>query len=213
MVTGGEDVESVEGHGIRVAKGNGMIELLKTITLGVGLVGLLALEIVRRVWRTISQLSIPLALIVAIVLLLSGSRPLAQGRAMATFTDPQPITSVIALPALVAPTKKNYLVWDYQPDVTTYRVQVGSSRGSYTNTFTIATNRFPLTNGLSYAVWSVANGAESLTPSLWPSNKVERIWVQTATNLTTWTDAFIWTTNYNKPQEYLRLRSELIRWE
>ena len=51
-------------------------------------------------------------------------------------------------------------------------------RGVWTNSFTISTNRFVLTNNLCYAVWSLQNGAESLTPALWPSNRIGELWLR-----------------------------------
>lgn len=122
------------------------------------------------------------------------------------------MTSIFAL--AVAPTtpKQSYLTWDVIPGASN-RVEWGTVRDRWTNGFrVVATNIFPITNGWCYAVKSIVNGVESV-PALWPSNRYDRVWIQTSTNLVNWADAFVWTTNYNKPQEYLRLRSELIRWE
>lgn len=111
-----------------------------------------------------------------------------------------------------APFKQTVLTWDNPPGASN-RVAWGTIRNAWTNgVATISTNRFPITNGWHYNVTAIVNGIESI-PGLWPSNRFDRVIVQTSTNLLTWVDGFIWQTNYNKPQEYLRLRSELIRWE
>ena len=75
-----------------------------------------------------------------------------------------------------APVQSMSLTWDNVAP--SYRVQVGATRGNWTNSFIISTNRFVLTNGQCYAVWSVAGGAESLTPALWPSNRIGEIWLR-----------------------------------
>jgi len=119
---------------------------------------------------------------------------------------------VFALAPAPAPFKQTFLTWDNPPGASN-RVAWGTSRNYWTNgSRTITTNVFPVTNGWAYKVTAMFNGIESI-PALWPSNRYDRVIVQTSTNLLTWADGFTWTTNYNKPQEYLRLRSELIRWE
>jgi hypothetical protein len=128
-----------------------------------------------------------MASMVAIVLLLSGTRSMAQRGEGTTFNIQQPTLNaqVIALPTLApTPKKTNILTWNHIPGVT-YRVQVGAARGNYTNSFTVSTNQFPLTNGLAYAVWSVQGAIESAVPALWPSNRVGELWLTgMGTNLT-----------------------------
>lgn len=116
------------------------------------------------------------ASIVAVMLLASATRSMAQ-RGTLAFVQPEPtVISALPLPALApAPKKTNYLVWD--SEATSFRVQVGASRGNYTNSFTVRTNHFPITNGLAYAVWSIQNGIESAAPGLWPSNRVGELWL------------------------------------
>ena len=120
-------------------------------------------------------------------------------------------TSSLTLPTSPATFKQTVLTWD-NPIGASNRVAWGGARYSWTNSASVITNKFNVTNGVCYCVTAIVNGIESI-PALWPSNRFDRVWVQTSTNLSIWTDAFAWTTNYNKPQEYLRLRSELIRWE
>lgn len=120
-------------------------------------------------------------------------------------------TSGLTLPLSPAAFKQTVLTWD-NPIGASNRVAWGGARYSWTNSTAISTNQFNVTNGVCYCVTAIVNGIESI-PALWPSNRFDRVIVQTSTNLLTWQDAFTWTTNFNKPQEYLRLRSELIRWE
>ena len=92
----------------------------------------------------------------------------------------QPTISLLNLSP--APMRSMSLTWDHVAP--SYRVQVGAQRGVWTNSFSVLTNRFVLTNGQCYAVWSVAGGAESLTPALWPSNRIGEIWLtDTKTNI------------------------------
>ena len=112
----------------------------------------------------------------------------------------------------IPPFKQTVLTWD-NPVGASNKVEWGAVRNYWTNgSRTITSNVFFVTNGWTYKVTSIVDGIESI-PALWPSNRYDRVIVQTSTNLSTWQDGFIWQTNYNKPQEYLRLRSELIRWE
>jgi len=121
-------------------------------------------------------------------------------------------TSSLTLPVTPATFKQTVLTWDNPPGASNI-VSWGTVRNYWTNgSRTITTNTFSVTNGWTYKVTAMFNGLESI-PALWPSNRYDRVIVQTSTNLLTWQDGFIWQTNYNKPQEYLRLRSELIRWE
>lgn len=120
-------------------------------------------------------------------------------------------TSSLTLPVSPATFKQTVLTWD-NPIGASNRVAWGGARYSWTNSASVSTNQFNVTNGVFYCVTAIVNGIESI-PALWPSNRIDRVIVQTSTNLLTWQDAFTWTTNFNRPQEYLRLRSELIRWE
>jgi hypothetical protein len=96
----------------------------------------------------------------------------------------QPSSTSIALPALTTAPVKLSLTWDLQPGVTAWRVEVGASRGNWTNSFTLTTNRFVLTNWQCYAVRSIAGGIESSGVSLWPSNRIGEIWLtDTKTNI------------------------------
>jgi len=117
------------------------------------------------------------------------------------------------LPTLaVAPFKQTLLTWDNPPGASN-RIAWGTVRNAWTNDArVINTNVFPVSNGWTYCVTAIVSGVESI-PAIWPSNKVERVWVQTSTNLLAWKDGFVWRTNYALPQEYLRLRHEIIRWE
>lgn len=119
--------------------------------------------------------------------------------------------SSLTLPVSTATFKQTILTWD-NPIGASNRVAWGGARYSWTNSASVITNQFNVTNGVCYCVTAIVNGIESI-PALWPSNRFDRVIVQTSTNILTWQDAFTWTTNFNRPQEYLRLRSELIRWE
>lgn len=120
--------------------------------------------------------------------------------------------SSLTLPVSPATFKQIWLTWDSVLGASN-RVEWGTARYAWTNGSQIVTsNIFAITNGFHYAVKSVFDGIESI-PALWPSNRIDRIWVQTSTNLTAWKDGFIWRTNYAMPQEFLRLRQELIQWE
>jgi hypothetical protein len=105
-----------------------------------------------------------------------------------------------------APVRSMSLTWDSVAP--SYRVQVGATRGIYTNSFIVSTNRFVLTNGQCYAVWSVANGAESLTPSLWPSNRIGEIWLRgMGTNFTGGTNIQMLCRFTNQPPGHMQLWS------
>jgi hypothetical protein len=132
------------------------------------------------------------------------------------FPPPLPVASeraTLAQPlvanAATAP-KQLYLTWDGSSDA--YVVRTGPSRGVYTNSFIVTSNATHYVAGLAYAVSAKAGEQES-EQIPYPSNRVDRIWVQTGTNLDAFADAFIWTTATNDPQRFLRLRSELVRWE
>jgi hypothetical protein len=111
-----------------------------------------------------------------ILVLLTAATCLAQ-RGTLTPVATQPVSLFTLAPA---PARLMSLKWDNVAPA--YRVQVGAQRGVWTNSFIISTNRFVLTNNLHYAVWSVSNGAESPTPSLWPSNRIGEIWLTDRTN-------------------------------
>ena len=123
---------------------------------------------------------------------------------IATCSFGQPTISLFNLAP--APVRSVSLTWDSVAP--SYRVQVGATRGNWTNSFTISTNRFTLTNGQCYAVWSVANGAESLTPSLWPSNRIGEIWLRgMGTNLTGGTNIQMLCRFTNQPPGHMQLWS------
>lgn len=122
------------------------------------------------------------------------------------------ISTVWLLPFLIAaPFTQTILTWDVEPGVSN-RVAWGLARNNWTNSVLVSSNVFFVTNGIQYAVYAIFDGIESI-PALWPSNKIERVWVETSTNLITWSNEFIWRTNYGVPQQYLRLKSELIGYE
>lgn len=150
---------------------------------------------------------------IATILLASAMCSHAQRGTLTFVTEKPPVQSSLALPAVIGTTNRQlFLTWTAEAGASN-RVSWGLARNAWTNGVrTITTNTFPITNGWHYKVTAMINGIESV-PALWPSNKFERVWVQTSTNLTSWSDAFIWQTNYNKPQEFLRLRGELLRWE
>ena len=116
----------------------------------------------------------------------------------------QPTIGVFNLAPAPSPVQSMSLTWDNVAP--SYRVQVGATRGAWTNSFTISTNRFVLTNGQCYAVWSVANGAESLTPALWPSTRIGEIWLRgMGTNLTGGTNIQMLCKFTNQPPGHMQL--------
>ena len=118
----------------------------------------------------------------------------------------QPTIGVFNLAPAPAPVQSMSLTWDNVAP--SYRVQVGAQRGVWTNSFIVSTNRFVLTNGQCYAVWSVANGAESLTPSLWPSNRIGEIWLRgMGTNFTGGTNIQMLCRFTNQPPGHMQLWS------
>lgn len=147
-----------------------------------------------------------LSIIYALLLCLSavGAAQVVPGVQMAT-------TSSLTLPVSPTTFKQTVLTWD-NPAGASNRVAWGTVRNYWTNSASVSTNQFNVTNGVCYCVTAIVNGIESI-PALWPSNRFDRIWIQTSTNLTNWKDGFIWKTNMNLPQEFLRIRAELIRWE
>ena len=120
----------------------------------------------------------------------------------------QPSSTSIALPALTTAPVKLSLTWDLQPGVTAWRVDVGASRGNWSNSFTLTTNRFVLTNGQCYAVRSIAGGIESSGVSLWPSNRIGEIWLRgMGTNFTGGTNIQMLCRFTNKPPGHMQLWS------
>lgn len=113
-------------------------------------------------------------------------------------------SSAFTLAPAPSPAKSMSLTWDNVAPA--YRVQVGATRGVWTNSFTISTNRFVLTNNLCYAVWSVENGAESLTPALWPSNRIGELWLRgMGTNFTVGTNIQMLCRFTNQPPGHMQL--------
>ena len=118
----------------------------------------------------------------------------------------QPTIGVFNLAPAPSPVQSMSLTWDHVAP--SYRVQVGATRGNWTNSFIVSTNRFVLTNGQCYAVWSVANGAESLTPALWPSNRIGEIWLRgMGTNFTGGTNIQMLCRFTNNPPGHMQLWS------
>jgi len=107
--------------------------------------------------------------------------------------------------------KTSVLTWD-NPTEASNKVYWGESRGNWTNNVIVTTNEYTISSGLHYAITAIVNGVES-SPAFWPSNRIDRIWVQESFDALQWTNAFIWKTNMNRPQEFLRLNHELIGWE
>ena len=99
----------------------------------------------------------------------TGSNPLAQGSGLQTQD------SLLALAPAPAPVKQTILTWD-NPAGASNRVAWGVVRYQWTNSVTVATNRFNITNGLCYAITSIVNGIESI-PALWPSNRIGELWL------------------------------------
>ena len=86
-------------------------------------------------------------------------------------------TRALSFPAPApAPFKQTVLTWD-NPVGASNRVAWGGARYSWTNSATVATNRFNVTNGICYAITSIVNGIESI-PALWPSNRIGEIWLR-----------------------------------
>lgn len=125
----------------------------------------------------------------------------------------------------VTPAKIRALIWQTPPGASNSVIYWGSTRAAAfaayeaqatTNralvTILDGTNAFPITNGLHYATGYQLAGAIS-HPALWPSNRFDRIFLQSSTDLSNWADIYLLSTNYNKPQEFLRLRAELLKWE
>ena len=135
-------------------------------------------------------------------------------RGTLTAVSTQPSAKVGTLSLVIPPFKQPAFEWTNPVGASNVTVSWGLMRFHWTNgTANIGiSNSFKCTNGWHYVVTARIDDRES-TPALWPSNRYDRIWIQTSTNLTTWQDAYIWTTNFNLPQEFLRHRAELIRWE
>ena len=118
----------------------------------------------------------------------------------------QPTISTFNLSPAPSPAQSMSLTWDNVAP--SYRVQVGATRGNWTNSFTILTNRFVLTNGQCYAVRSIAGGIESSGVSLWPSNRIGEIWLRgMGTNLTGGTNIQMLCRFTNKPPGHMQLWS------
>jgi hypothetical protein len=85
--------------------------------------------------------------------------------------------SIFSLPqAAAAPFRQTVLTWE-NPVGASNRVSWGGSRYQWTNSVSVATNRFNVTNGMCYAVTSILNGVESI-PALWPSNRIGELWLK-----------------------------------
>ena len=125
---------------------------------------------------------------------------------VATCSFGQPTISLFNLAPTPSPVRSMSLTWDHVAP--SYRVQVGATRGNWTNSFIVSTNRFVLTNNLCYAIWSVAGGVESLTPALWPSNRIGEIWLRgMGTNFTGGTNLQMLCRFTNAPPGHMQLWS------
>jgi len=92
-----------------------------------------------------------------------------------------PAVSIFSMPsAAVAPFKQTVLTWDNPPGASN-RVAWGRARYQWTNSVTVATNRFNVTNGTCYAVTAIVGGIESI-PALWPSNRIGELWLTSYPN-------------------------------
>jgi hypothetical protein len=137
-----------------------------------------------------------------ILVLLTSATCLAQRGTLTPVV--QPTVSLFNLAPAPSPVQSMSLTWDNVAPA--YRVQVGASRGVWTNSFIVSTNRFVLTNGQHYAVWSVENGVESLTPALWPSNRVGELWLRgMGTNFTGGTNIQMLCRFTNQPPRHMQL--------
>ena len=83
--------------------------------------------------------------------------------------------SSLTLPVSLATFKQTVLTWD-NPIGASNRVAWGGARYSWTNSASVSTNQFNVTNGVCYCVTAIVNGIESI-PALWPSNRIGEIWL------------------------------------
>jgi len=111
---------------------------------------------------------IPAAIILLISTICSHSAQVVPGVQMAT-------TSSLTLPVTPATFKQTVLTWD-NPLGASNRVAWGGARYSWTNSASVSTNRFNVTNGTHYAVYAMLGGIESI-PALWPSNRIGELWL------------------------------------
>jgi len=84
-------------------------------------------------------------------------------------------TSSLTLPTSTATFKQTVLTWD-NPLGASNRVAWGGARYSWTNSASVSTNQFNVTNGTHYAVYAMLGGIESI-PALWPSNRIGELWL------------------------------------
>ena len=111
---------------------------------------------------------IPTATMLFISTICSHSAQVVPGVQMAT-------TSSLTLPVTPATFKQTVLTWD-NPIGASNRVAWGGARYSWTNSASVSTNQFNVTNGTCYAVYAMLGGIESI-PALWPSNRIGEIWL------------------------------------
>jgi hypothetical protein len=84
-------------------------------------------------------------------------------------------TSSLPLPLSATTFKQTVLTWD-NPIGASNRVAWGGARYSWTNSASVSTNQFNVTNGTHYAVYAMLGGIESI-PALWPSNRIGELWL------------------------------------
>jgi hypothetical protein len=84
-------------------------------------------------------------------------------------------TSILTLLVTPATFKQTVLTWD-NPLGASNRVAWGGTRYNWTNSASVSTNQFNVTNGTCYAVYAMLGGIESI-PALWPSNRIGELWL------------------------------------
>jgi len=87
----------------------------------------------------------------------------------------EPVATVGTLALPVPKFRQTVLRWDNPPGASNV-VSWGLARGSWTNSRTISTNIFFVTNNWHYRVTALVAGIESI-PALWPSNRIGELWL------------------------------------
>jgi hypothetical protein len=117
---------------------------------------------------TLTHNIIPVATMLLISTIWSQSAQVVPGVQMAT-------KSSLPLPLSATTFKQTVLTWD-NPAGASNRVAWGGARYSWTNSASVITNKFNVTNGVCYCVTAIVNGIESI-PALWPSNRIGELWL------------------------------------